>query len=159
MLLTCMGIAASGNQVAFPMTGHGSVRHLRGEICQVYLCIVLDMYSGVVTPGSGGVDGRCSSGRAARRSFSTRIRAVTLHRRSTNSSRGTPHYLQHERRGQLCGQCRRRKFVWRAQTEPVNRRQYRTRAEARPDIFDYIERWHNPRQRRRLEMQQLGRNS
>ena len=67
-----MGIAASGNQVAFPMTGHGSVRHLRGEICQVYLCIVLDMYSGVVTPGSGGVDGRCS-GRAARRSFSTRI--------------------------------------------------------------------------------------
>ena len=38
--------------------------------------------------------------------------------------------------------------------ERVNRRQYRTRAEARADIFDYIERWHNPRQRRRLELQQ-----
>ena len=38
--------------------------------------------------------------------------------------------------------------------ERVNRRQYRTRAEARADSFDYIERWHNPRQRRRLELQQ-----
>ncbi len=40
--------------------------------------------------------------------------------------------------------------------ERVNRRQYRTRAEARADIFDYIERWHNPRQRRRLAFQQQG---
>jgi putative transposase len=38
--------------------------------------------------------------------------------------------------------------------ERVNRRQYRTRAEARADIFDYIERWHYPRQRRRLAFQQ-----
>ena len=37
--------------------------------------------------------------------------------------------------------------------ERVNRRQYRTRAEARTDIFDYIERGHNPRQRRRLAFQ------
>ncbi len=40
--------------------------------------------------------------------------------------------------------------------ERVNRRQYRTRAEARADIFDYIERWHNPRQQRRLAVQQQG---
>jgi putative transposase len=38
--------------------------------------------------------------------------------------------------------------------ERVNRRQYRTRAEARADIFDYIERWHNPRQRRRMAFQE-----
>jgi putative transposase len=38
--------------------------------------------------------------------------------------------------------------------ERVNRTHYRTRAEARADIFDYIERCHNPRQRRRLDMQQ-----
>ncbi len=38
--------------------------------------------------------------------------------------------------------------------ERVNRRQYRTWAEARADIFDDIERWHNPRQRRRLAFQQ-----
>lgn len=40
--------------------------------------------------------------------------------------------------------------------ERVNRRQYRMRAEARADICDYIERWHDPRQRRRREMQQQG---
>ena len=32
----------------------------------------------------------------------------------------------------------------------------RTRAEARAHIFDYIERCHKPRQRRRLDMQQQG---
>jgi len=34
--------------------------------------------------------------------------------------------------------------------ERVHRRQYMTRAEARADIFDYIERFHNPRRRRKL---------
>ena len=40
--------------------------------------------------------------------------------------------------------------------ERVNRQQDQTRADARADIFDYIERCHNPRQRRRLDMQQQG---
>ncbi|MCZ6714225.1 MAG: IS3 family transposase, partial [Deltaproteobacteria bacterium] len=31
------------------------------------------------------------------------------------------------------------------------RRQYRTRAEARADVFDYIERFHNPRKMRKIE--------
>jgi putative transposase len=35
--------------------------------------------------------------------------------------------------------------------ERIHRRIYRTRAEARADVFDYIERFHNPRCRRRLE--------
>jgi putative transposase len=35
--------------------------------------------------------------------------------------------------------------------ERVNRRQYRTRAEARADVFDYIERFHNPRRAKRIE--------
>jgi len=35
--------------------------------------------------------------------------------------------------------------------ERVNRRRYLTRAEARADVFDYIERFHNPRRRRQLE--------
>ena len=47
-------------------------------------------------------------------------------------------------------------FFGRLKRERVNRRQYRTRVEARADIFDYIERWHNPRRRRRLEQQQQG---
>ncbi len=33
----------------------------------------------------------------------------------------------------------------------VHRRHYTTRKEARSDVFDYIERFHNPRMRRRLE--------
>jgi putative transposase len=35
--------------------------------------------------------------------------------------------------------------------ERVNRRTQRTRAEARADVFDYIERFHKPRRRRQLE--------
>lgn len=31
--------------------------------------------------------------------------------------------------------------------ERVNRRQYRTRAEAKADVFDYIELFYNPRRR------------
>ena len=36
--------------------------------------------------------------------------------------------------------------------EQVYRRRYLTRSEARADIFDYIERLHNPRKKRQLEM-------
>jgi putative transposase len=35
--------------------------------------------------------------------------------------------------------------------ERVNRRQYQSRAEARADVFDYIERFHNPRRTRKVE--------
>jgi len=35
--------------------------------------------------------------------------------------------------------------------ERVNRRQYLTRSEARTDVFDYIERFHNPRRERQTE--------
>jgi len=35
--------------------------------------------------------------------------------------------------------------------ERVNRRQYRTRSDARADVFDYIERFHNPRKTRKIE--------
>ena len=38
--------------------------------------------------------------------------------------------------------------------ERVNRRQYQTRAEARADVFDYIERFHNPRRARRTEQRE-----
>jgi putative transposase len=35
--------------------------------------------------------------------------------------------------------------------ERVNQRQYRTRSETRADVFDYIERFHNPRRATRIE--------
>ncbi len=43
--------------------------------------------------------------------------------------------------------------------ERVNRRQYQTRAQARADIFDYIERFHNPRKQRQLDGQNQGRST
>lgn len=39
--------------------------------------------------------------------------------------------------------------------ERIHHRDYRTRDEARSDIFDYIERFHNPRMRRRVATQDL----
>jgi len=36
--------------------------------------------------------------------------------------------------------------------ERANRRIYQTRADARADVFDYIERYYNPRCRQRLEV-------
>lgn len=37
--------------------------------------------------------------------------------------------------------------------EVINRRQYRTLNEARADVFNYIERFHNPRRRRKVAAQ------
>ena len=39
--------------------------------------------------------------------------------------------------------------------ERIQHRSYRTRDEARADVFDYIERFHNPRMRRRVAQQDL----
>ena len=38
-------------------------------------------------------------------------------------------------------------------TERTARKTYRTRDQARADVFDYIERFHNPRMQRRLDAQ------
>jgi putative transposase len=40
--------------------------------------------------------------------------------------------------------------------ERVNRRRYQTQSEAQADIFDYIERFYNPRRRRNLESTKLN---
>ena len=40
--------------------------------------------------------------------------------------------------------------------ERINRRRYRTRVEARADVFDYIERFYNPRRRRQLGAAKQG---
>ena len=43
--------------------------------------------------------------------------------------------------------------------ERVNRRCYALRSEARADVFDYIERFHNPRMRRRVEGRKASENT
>jgi putative transposase len=42
--------------------------------------------------------------------------------------------------------------------ERIHRRRYRTVAEAQADVFDYIERFHNPRMQRRLEARHTAAN-
>ena len=44
-------------------------------------------------------------------------------------------------------------FFGQLKRERVNHRQYRTRDEARADLFDYLERFYNPRMRRRVARQ------
>lgn len=46
-------------------------------------------------------------------------------------------------------------FFGQLKRERVSHRSYRTRDEARADLFDYIERFHNPRMRRRVARQDL----
>ena len=67
-----------------------------------------------------------------------------------------PRDLQHKCSRQLRRLAAAESFFGVLKRERVNRQHYRTKAEARADIFDYIERCHNPRQRRRLDMQQQG---
>ena len=134
----------------------------------LYLCVVLDLYSGLVV-------GWSMSSRQDRRLVVQAV-LMALWQRPTrtpvilHSDRGcqftSEEYQQFLAAHQvICsmsavGSCAdnaaAESFFGRLKRERVNRRQYRTRAEARTDIFDYIERWHNPRQRRRLEQQQQG---
>jgi putative transposase len=48
-------------------------------------------------------------------------------------------------------------FFGQLKRERVKRRHYQTRSEARADIFDYIELFHNPRRRRKLDQINQGR--
>lgn len=51
------------------------------------------------------------------------------------------------RRGECHDNAAMESFFSRLKDERVSRRMYRTRAEAKADIFDYVERFHNPRRR------------
>lgn len=55
-----------------------------------------------------------------------------------------PHYLQHERGGQLCGQRRGGKFLWGCSNERGEPASVPGESRGKRVIFDYIERSHNP---------------
>jgi putative transposase len=134
----------------------------------LYLCVVLDLYSGLVV-------GSSMSPRQDRQLVVQAVlmavwqrpgrTPVTLH-----SDRGCQ-FTSEEYQGFLeahhitcsmsaVGSCAdnaaAESFFGVLKRERVNRQQYQTRSEARADIFDYIERCHNPRQRRRLAFRQEG---
>jgi putative transposase len=132
----------------------------------LYLCVVVDLYSGLIV-------GWSMSHRQERQLVLQAVLMALWQREARtpvilHSDRGcqfTSEEYQRFLRGHnlICsmsavGSCAdnaaTESFFGVLKRERVNRRQYRTRAEARADIFDYIERFHNPRKRRQLEMRQ-----
>ena len=56
------------------------------------------------------------------------------------------------RRGECWDNAAMESFFSTLKTERCARTVYRTREQARADVFDYIERFHNPRMQRRLDV-------
>ena len=144
------------------------ITYIRTAEQWLYLCVVLDLYSGLVVGWS----------MSPRQDRHLVLQAVLM---AVWQRPGRTPVILHSDRGCQCtadeyqrflaahhmtcrmsavGSCAdnaaAESFFGVLKRERVNRRQYRTRAEARADIFDSIERCHNPRQRRRLAFQQEG---
>jgi len=139
------------------------ITYIRTAEHWLYLCVVLDLHSGVVV-------GWSMSPRQERQLVMQAVlmalwqrtdrRPVILH-----SDRGCQFTSEEYQRflaghnlvcsmsrvGSCADNAAAEGFFGLLKRERVNRRRYQTRAEARADIFDYIERFHNPRRRRQLE--------
>jgi len=129
----------------------------------LYLCVVIDLHSGIVV-------GWSMSPRQDRQLVIQSV-LMALWQRSErtavilHSDRGTQFTSEEYQRflkghnlicsmsavGDCADNAAAESFFGLLKRERVNRRQYRTRSEARADIFDYIERFHNPRRRRYLK--------
>lgn len=144
------------------------ITYIRTAEHWLYLCVVLDLYAGLVV-------GWSMSPRQDRQLVVQAVLMALWQRPARtpvilHSDRGcqfaseeyqrflTGHHLicSMSAVGSCADNAAAESFFGRLKRERVNRRRYQTRAEARADIFDYIERHHNPRQRRRLEMQRQG---
>lgn len=142
------------------------ITYIRTAEHWLYFCIVLDLYSGLVV-------GWSMSPRQDRQLVVQAVLMALWQRPARtpvilHSDRGCQFTSEEYQRflaahhitgsmsavGSCADNAAAESFFGVLKRERVNRQRYRTRAEARADIFDYIERCHNPRQRRRLEMQQ-----
>ena len=140
------------------------ITYVRTGESWLYLCVVVDLYSGIVV-------GWSMSSRQERQLVVQAVLMALWQREAPtpvilHSDRGcqfTSDEYQRFLKGHrlICsmsatGSCAdnapAESFFGLLKRERVNRRQYRTRSEARADIFDYIERFYNPRKRRQLEM-------
>ncbi len=142
------------------------ITYIRTAEHWLYLCVVLDLYSGIVVGWSMGPrQERHLVLQAVLMALWQRPERSPVILHSDRGCQFTSEEYQRFLKGHslICsmsavGSCAdnaaAESFFGMLKRERVNRRQYRTRAEARADIFDYIERCHNPRQRRRMEMQQ-----
>ncbi len=140
------------------------ITYIRVAESWLYLCVVVDLHSGIVV---GWSMSRCQDRHLVLQAVLMALwqredeAPVILH-----SDRGCQFTSDDYQRflvghnltcsmsaaGSCADNAAAESFFGMLKRERVNRRQYRTRAEARADVFDYIERFHNPRRRRRLEM-------
>lgn len=142
------------------------ITFIRTEEGWLYLCAVLDLYHHVVVGWSmSNRQDRQLVMQAALRALWQRdtTRSVVLH-----SDRGCQFTSADYQRfladhnvvssmsavGSCADNAAAEGFFGMLKRERVNRRRYRTVAQARTDIFDYIERFHNPRMRQRAASRQ-----
>ena len=126
----------------------------------LYLACVLDLYSRLIVgwamserqrPAScdrGPGDGLLPASSGARSRSPQRPRLGVLQSRLPEAAQAVRHGLLDEPQGQTATTMRR----WRAgsrrlKVERVNTRRYATRAQARSEVFSYIETFYNPRRR------------
>lgn len=140
------------------------ITYVRTQENWLYLCVVIDLYSGVVVGWSmSHIQDRQLVVQAVLMALWQREARTPVILHSDRGCQFTSDEYQRFLLGHnlICsmsavGSCAdnaaAESFFGVLKRERVNRRQYRTRAEARADIFDYIERFHNPRKRRQLEM-------
>lgn len=140
------------------------ITYVRTQENWLYLCVVIDLYSGVVVGWSmSHIQDRQLVVQAVLMALWQREARTPVILHSDRGCQFTSDEYQRFLTGHnlICsmsavGSCAdnaaAESFFGVLKRERVNRRQYRSRAEARADIFDYIERFHNPRKRRQLEM-------
>jgi putative transposase len=142
------------------------ITYVRTQESWLYLCVVIDLYSGIVVGWS--------MSHSQDRQLVLQAVLMALWQRDAHgtvilhSDRGCQFTSDEYQRflaghnlvcsmsavGSCADNAAAESFFGVLKRERVNRRCYQTRSEARADIFDYIERFHNPRKRRLLEMQQ-----
>lgn len=129
----------------------------------LFLCVVIDLYSNIVIGWSMGATQQrqlvLDAVTAALGQRDDSKQPVILH--SDRGTQFTSHEVQSFLKDQnivssmsAVGHCADNAacegFFGILKRERVRRRRYQTRPQARSDVFDYIERFHNPRMRRRI---------
>ncbi len=140
------------------------ITEIKTQEGKLYLCVVLDLFSNLVIGWSmHHRQDRHMVIRAVEMAVWQRQERTSIILHSDRGSQFTSgDYQRHLGKNKLIssmsavGHCADNAacegFFGMLKRERVNHRQYRTRDQARADVFDYIERFHNPRMRRRVAM-------
>jgi putative transposase len=144
------------------------ITYIRTAEHWLYLCVVIDLYSGIVI-------GWSMQRRQDKDIVTSAVQMAIWHAQPDggvilHSDRGTQYTSHGYQRflkenhitssmsavGSCADNAAAESFFGLLKRERVHRKRYQTRANARADVFDYIERFHNPRRRRKLALKQAG---